>query len=1053
MINKLLYTAAGLVTATACGLAMADAPVAKAKAPVVAAAPAAEQKTVLAAANVPAAAAAGAPGAVKLSPAESAFFETKVRPILVANCYSCHSIEEKKAKGGLTLDTREGTLKGGSHGPILAPGHPEASPLIKAIAYTDKDLQMPPDGDKLSDKDIATLTEWVKMGAPDPRVSSAGSALTGMTDTARSHWAFQPVKNPDVPAVQNKAWVKTPVDNFILAKLEANGMKPNPPAAKETLLRRATYDLTGLPPTPEEVQAFKNDNSPNAFEKVVDRLMASPRYGERWGRFWLDSARYSDTSGQENNNLRTDYRYSHAWTYRDYVIKSFNEDKPYDQFLMEQIAADQLPISKEKPETLAALGFLTVGKRFANNNDTIDERIDSLTKSTMALTVACARCHDHKFDPVPTADYYSLHGVFTSIVEPAERPLIGKLPSGKDYEDYKAKLAMLEAKNREMYYETVRSQGREFRKKAQWYLLVNMYARRATDVEAVNLRTKAIQEHKLERDLQQGIRIGGRFSDGVWAPLVRFSQLGKDEFTPAKVAPVLADIRSGKFLRRPLNPLVVAAFKDVMPESIKGMNEVFEIYGKLFGDLEEKAQAYWRANKEAVKPDTKITGYDEALVELLNIPAKVLPAHELDTDTLKEVIVSLPQQNGRLYGVFLFNNINELELTHPGAPARAMVVQDGVIKNSPIFVRGEAQNRGPIVPRQFLSIVSGKDRKPFKQGSGRLELAQAIASKDNPLTARVAVNRIWMRHVGEGFVRTVDDIGVQSEAPSHAELVDYLATRFVNEGWSFKKMHKLIMLSSTYQQSSDTNPAYAVKDPDNRLVWRANLRRLDFEAVRDTMLQFTGKLDLTVGGHAVNLTEEPYSNRRSVYGYIDRGSVPELMEQFDFSDPDMTNTKRTSTIVPQQALFFMNSAMSADVARKVVSRPEFVTAKDDYAKVRAIYQVIFQRAPRPEEVKMAADFYNAKVVADKAKGVDPLASATTAGKPAAAAGLAGKEARRAAAAAARKEDAAAAMMMAPRRNGKAGIKNEGETVVRKPLSVWEQYTQALLFSNEIAYVN
>ncbi|MEZ0264337.1 MAG: DUF1553 domain-containing protein [Phycisphaerae bacterium] len=1041
-MNKLLYTAAGLVTATACGLAMADAPLAKAKAPVVAASPATEQKTVLAAANVPAPGAEVAVGAVKLSPAENAFFETKVRPILVANCYSCHSIEEKKAKGNLTLDTREGTLKGGKHGAIIAPGHPEASPLIKAISYADKDMQMPPDGDKLSDKDIATLTEWVKMGAPDPRVSSAGSKLTGLTDTARSHWAFQPIKNPEVPAVQNKAWVKTPVDSFILAKLEANGMKPNPPAAKETLLRRATYDLTGLPPTPEEVQAFKNDNSPNAFEKVVDRLLASPRYGERWGRFWLDSARYSDTSGQENNNLRTDYRYSHAWTYRDYVIKSFNDDKPYDQFLKEQIAADQLPTAKEKPETLAALGFITVGKRFANANDTIDERIDSLTKSTMALTVACARCHDHKFDPVPTADYYSLHGVFASLVEPTEKPLIGEAPKGKEYDEYLKKLAMLEAKNKEMYFEVVRSQGHEFRKKAQWYLLSNMYGRKATDPAAINERVKVIQEHKLERDLQQYIRIGGRYSDGVWAPLVKFSQLPKDDFA-AKAGDVLGEIKSGKMQRRPINPMVVAAFKDVKPGDLKSMNDVFELYGKLFAGLEDKAQAYWRANKDATTEDVKITGYDEALVELLNIPARIHPAHELDTERLKEVVATLPQQNNRLYQTFLFNNINELELTNPGSPARAMVVQDGVVKNSPIFIRGEAQNRGPIVPRQFLSIVAGKDRKPFKQGAGRLELAQAIASKDNPLTARVAVNRIWMRHIGEGFVRTVDDIGVQSEAPSHAELVDYLATRFMTDGWAFKKMHKLIMLSSAYQQSSDTNAAYAVSDPDNRLLWRANLRRLDFEAVRDTMLQFTGKIDLTVGGKPVNLTDEPYSNRRSVYGYIDRGSVPELMEQFDFSDPDMTNTKRTSTIVPQQALFFMNSAMSADVARKVVSRPEFVNAKDDYAKVRAIYQVIFQRAPRPEEVKMAADFYNAKVTTDKAKGVDPLASATGSKAEVAGREIAKKRAI------AKKDD----VMSAGKRNAKAGIKNDGEMVTRKPLSVWEQYTQALLFSNEIAYVN
>jgi hypothetical protein len=378
-----------------------------------------------------------------------------------------------------------------------------------------------------------------------------------------------------------------------------------------------------------------------------------------------------------------------------------------------------------------------------------------------------------------------------------------------------------------------------------------------------------------------------------------------------------------------------------------------------------------------------------------------------------------------------------------------VVVDKDEPKDSPIFIRGEQANRGPVVPRQFLEILSPKDRKPFKNGSGRLELAEAIASKDNPLTARVMVNRIWMHHFGQGFVRTPDDLGVQSELPSHPELLDYLATQFVNNGWSIKAMHRAIMLSSTYQQNSETNNAYAQKDPDNRLLWRANLRRLDFEAVRDSMLMFTGKMDLAQGGKPVNLTDEPYSNRRSVYGYIDRGNLPELMSQFDFADPDMTNSKRTSTIVPQQALFFMNSPMAVDVARKVTSRPEFVNAPTDAKRVAALYEVLFQRQPRAAEVRFASEFlqsagaYNApEATADAAE------EATSSKRP-----MSKKEMRKAEQQKQLKRQREMAMLKQKKNGPRAAIRNTGELVERKPLTPWEQYAQALLFTNEIVYVN
>jgi hypothetical protein len=351
--------------------------------------------------------------------------------------------------------------------------------------------------------------------------------------------------------------------------------------------------------------------------------------------------------------------------------------------------------------------------------------------------------------------------------------------------------------------------------------------------------------------------------------------------------------------------------------------------------------------------------------------------------------------------------------------------------NSPIFIRGEAQNRGPVVPRQFLEIIAGKNRQPYTHGSGRMELAQDIASKRNPLTARVAMNRMWMHHFGEGFVRTLDDMGVQSEPPSHPELLDFLSMRFMDNGWSMKQMHRMIMLSNTYQQSSETKPAYANKDPDNRLLWRANLRRLDFEAIRDSMLQFTGKIDLSIGGKPVNLTDEPYSNRRSVYGYIDRGDVPELMQQFDFSDPDMANSRRTTTIVPQQALFFMNSPMCVDVVRKVTTRPEFKAAQNDADRVKAIYEVLFQRAPRADEVKLALEF----IQDEEDDGPSLLPS--------------GQKPDQATKQAMQKAKAKAG----GKGNGRKAIQNVGDVVERRPLTTWELFAQSLLFTNEIAYVN
>ncbi|MCI0540667.1 MAG: DUF1549 and DUF1553 domain-containing protein [Verrucomicrobiales bacterium] len=847
----------------------------------------------------------------------------------------------------------------------------------------------------------------------------------GEYDEARAHWAYQPVKKAAEPGVTLQSWAKTPVDSFILAKLEAKGMKPSPPASRETLLRRVTFDLIGLPPTTDELKAFLADHSPNAFATVVDRLLTLPHFGERWGRHWLDTARYSDTAGRANNTLGETYRYAYAWSYRDYVISAFNDDKPYDRFILEQLAADKLPLGDDK-SPLAALGFLTVGERFQNRNDIINDRIDTTTKAFLGLTVACARCHDHMTDPIPTADYYSLHGIFNSTFEPVEKPLLTSPKNRAAMEDFAAKRRVFEQKNVDVYYEVVGKLDRDFRQKAEGYLLFAMIEPNRRAGGATDARDEIAKRFQLDDKLARGGELrnqllgNGRTDDPVWGPWLRFSQLRSEDF--AMKGRALADEIAANAAspgERGWNPLVAAQFKGAAPRS---MQDVAALYGALCARIEPQAADYFAAKRRATTD--VVDGFDSALAQLLEKPLAVQPGGNLTTEQIREVLARWPR-GLRSHLPFAFDAINELDLTHPGAPSRAMTLQDTpAATNSPIFIRGQAEVRGAVVPRRFLEIFSGPARPEFKEGSGRLELARAIASQDNPLTARVLVNRVWMHLFGEGFVPTPDDLGVQSEPPSHRELVDWLARYFMDNGWSQKKLIRLILLSNVYRQSSEDNPQYTQLDANNRLLWRANIRRLDFEAIRDSLLVFSGKLDPRIGGQPINLTEEPYSFRRSVYGYVDRGNLPELMQQFDFSDPDMPNSKRATTVVPQQALFLMNSPMAVDVTRRIVARKEFTAATDDAGRVNALYIVIFQRAPRPEEVRLGLACVN------ELKGTAGKSVATPAQQP---------QARR-------RGD----MSYGP---GRAPVRNQGEAVDRRPLTAWEHYAQALLFANELVYVN
>lgn len=885
---------------------------------------------------------AGVSARAAIPPAQVEFFEARIRPLLVDNCYECHSLQSKKSKGGLTVDSRDGLLKGGNTGPTIVPGDPEKSLLIKAVRYDDKELQMPPKNKKLSDEKIAYLVEWIKMGAPDPRTPTAALASSeGISEQAKQHWAFQKAQQPPVPAVKNPRWVQTPLDPFVLAKLEAKNMRPGAKADKRALIRRASFDLTGLPPTLEEVQAFEADDSPDAFEHVIDRLLASPRYGERWARHWLDVARYADTKGYVFQEER---RYPYAYTYRDYVINAFNTDVPYDRFIVEQLAADRLELGEDK-RPLAALGFLTLGRRFLNQEpDIIDDRIDVMMRGLQGLTVTCARCHDHKFDPIPTKDYYSLYGVFSSSMEPGEKPLLGNDSLPAEYPAYKAE-AEKRARERADYVKEHEEKALEkLRETAGDYLLAAYDGNKLKD----DGKTESLaKERKLGPSVvKRWINSLDEWKKSekhpIFRPWFEFAALEEKDF--AAKASELAKKYEVNESSSPLNPRVAKLFAGEPP---KGMKDVAARYGTLFAEINKQ----WN---EAGKPEKFADANDEALRQVLfaeGAPAN-LPRGEIPR--LWEVKVA--EESRRLQ-----RRIEELDATHPGAPPRAMAMMDRESPRTPrVFVRGNASNPGPEVPRQFLEILAGPQRKPFEKGSGRLEMAQSIASADNPLTARVFVNRVWLHHFGSALVRTPSDFGLRSDPPAQRELLDYLATRFVADGWSVKKLHKLIMLSSVYQQRSDDNPEYAALDPGNELYWRMNRRRLEFEPMRDTLLAVSGAIDLKTGGQPKDIVTRPFAQRRSIYGFIDRQNLPGMFRTFDLANPDSTSAQRFNTTVPQQALFMMNGPFVVEQARHILSRPEVRFAKATDEKVRSLYRLALQREPEADEMRLMTKFVEAQ---------------------------------------------------------------------------------------------
>lgn len=895
---------------------------------------------------------------------QTEFFEQKIRPVLADRCYKCHSAEADKIKGGLLLDTREGVIRGGESGAMIVPGDPDKSLLIQALRYTDESLKMPPK-EMLSTNQIADFAAWVRMGAPDPRAEKTARTYRVTTNS----WAFRAPELPPIPKVKNKKWASQPIDAFILARLEQKKLLPAKSADKRTLIRRASFDLTGLPPKPEQVEAFLRDSSPEAFAKVVDQMLDSRQYGENWGRHWLDVARYADSNGLENNVLLTN-----AWRYRDYVIKAFNSDKPFDEFAREQIAGDLLPANSEtnKHEKLIATGYLVLGPKSLNDPeqekvlmDVADEQIDVTMRGFNALTVSCARCHDHKFDPIPTRDYYALAGIFRStrtLAAGRQNPgvfwherMLAPRGVAEEFEAYEAKVAQMQAD-----LTAARQMNRTF-------------------AGGMNSKTMA------------GIVVDNTDAQitGTWKPSnystnfvdANYLQDGNDKNNKgknsARFVPMLP--KSGRYeVRVSYTPSWNRATNvPVRIESAEGVKTV-SINQRLAPTFDKAFTSVGvfdfaaGTNGAVIISNAGTTGFVVVdAVQFLPAESMTMMASETPAARPKPVkLLSMVEQEE------LDDKLQELQSKAPPDLPRAMAVQDGSVQNCRINIRGDTQKLGEEVPRGFLGILGGF-RLESQSDSGRLELANWIASRRNPLTARVMANRIWHHLFGRGLVPSTDNFGALGDLPIHPELLDYLAIQFMNDGWSCKKLIRSIMLSSAYQMSSEMNADAYGKDPDNRYLWRMSRRRLPAESIHDALLLVSGQLDESSGGPAFSGGVNPMPNpagrpaqvqpsyRRAVYQPTLRNNVPEILQIFDFVDPHVLNGKRHITTVATQSLFMMNSPYVIDLAKrwsqKLASAPG-----SDQTRVSKAYEEAFGRPPSRDETQRALRY-----VADFSAEIDP----------------------------------------------------------------------------------
>jgi hypothetical protein len=890
------------------------------------------------------------------SPDDIAFFEAKIRPVLIDKCYKCHGADEANRKAGLRVDSREALRKGGENGALLDGAKPNESLLLLALRH--EGPEMPPDG-KLPATVIADFEAWVKRGAPDPRDAPPVAAVARhlLPEVYEKHWALQPIRgvearrvseggsearrvSEEFPSLTRRA---STIDELVLAKLAEKGLSLSPPAEKSVLLRRVTYDLVGLPPTAEELAAFEADASPEAFARVVDRLLASPHYGERWGRHWLDVARFADT--KDGVLMFGDDRVRpYAYTYRDYVIRAMNDDTPVDRFFHEQLAADQLQPPVE-PWRLAAMGLLTLGRMFDNNvHDIIDDQIDTVTRGMLGLTAACARCHDHKYDPIPQADYYSLYGVLAASELPIMPSPIGDvINSTTESQEFDTKLSakrdeILQIRDQK-YTELIETA----RQRTPDYLV--RVATTRPDIQETAIFFLSLQPNELRPQIVgQWRKYLDRVAtpdDPIWGLWSVVMALQIDNFTDN-----CAQALSG-WGERPIHPRLAPLLK----REFKSRAEFAQAYGEVLRTAYEES-------KTAPPDDARA-----ALAVILTSPQS--PAYFPKSRTRD----FLSRTDKDAFGGKL-QELDRMAVQSPHAPPRAMVMVDSEQISEPkVFIRGNASNPGETVPRRFLKAVEGEQRQPYTHGSGRLDLAKSITSPSNPLTARVFVNRVWMHHFGEPLVANPSDFGLRTAAPVQLELLDYLAATLMERGWSLKELHRVILLSATYQQASADRPECRAIDPENRLLWRANRRRLDLEQMRDTLLSLSGRLDAKMLGRPTNMAGDPADRRRTVYGMVDRQSLPGLFRTFDFASPDQSSERRPFTTVPQQALFGLNSPFVVQQARDLVQQ----MAGDDEAKFVGLYQRVLNRGPTANELSAANEFVASPPARSQLTGWEQLA--------------------------------------------------------------------------------
>ncbi len=861
-------------------------------------------------------------------------FNREVLPILAENCFECHGPDAGRRKADLRLDQREDST--------------DWDKLLAKVTASDPDELMPPPttGKKLSAGQITTLRTWIRDGA-----------------NYEAHWAFRPIPKIDPPPTEDSRLSE--IDRFVVAALGKKGLSLSPPVSRTQLIRRATFDLTGLPPKWSDVDSFVNDARPDAYGRLLDRLLDSPEYGERWGRHWLDLARYADTHGGSAIGFT---RFPFSYTYRDYVIAAFNADRPYDHFILEQLAADQLKLDRNDP-ALAGLGFLTVGRQFRNRNDQLDDQIDVITRGLLGLTVTCARCHDHKFDPIPTTDYYSLHATLAGSRPPSELPLVG---SPKVSGQYQAELD----KRKRLRNDIVREQGEVMRGRLR--MQVGLYLgelakgtpEQDTSTTFLSYRTEDLRPVVLER--WRSYMKARDENDPVFGPWHRLSRLDAKDFE-SHCQDIVQDLvkQNGdpkKFAAEQTlktqpprwNPRVLDALAAARPRSFL---EVADAYGRVFVEVHRRwLTSLLDASAEAV-PGGKTVPDQDARHRIVNSSIERQLRHHLYDpgsptalvfdDNFHLMMLNRGVRDNVRGTLGAIENLNLIA----AAPPRAMVVQEtsNPARESFVFVRGNPVNRGERVKPRFLSALSGDERGPFADGERRLDLARAIIDRHNPLTRRVIVNWVWQHHFGQGIVRTPDDFGTRGAPPTHPGLLGFLAQKLLEDNWSLKQLHRRIMLSAVYRQAAMENRVAREKDPDNALLWRMPTRKLAMEAMRDSLLAVSGELKLEPrpGGRPFEEKGSQAIPRRSVYAFVNRDVISPLASTFDGADPSACTVKRPETMVPQQTLFALNSDYIQNRAKSLVKLPEIQQAKSDEDRVCRIYQRIYSRSPEPEEIETA----------------------------------------------------------------------------------------------------